>query len=127
MAEDKSEVFGLRFLSNFLQNLRKYEHQQACPYNQTILDVVTNKTFVRSITDQCKGSPRMPWNQPNWMQPSYETILSELHGPGWPTNGVTWEIFVTGLEVNRRPQKFTPPSSLCAIFYHANEILLLGE
>jgi hypothetical protein len=80
-------VAFVRYLSNILYLLRKYEYQQNCPY------LHPNGT---TITDQCHGSPRNPWNQPNWTQPSYANILKQLTGnvKEWPV--LTIEIVLEG-------------------------------
>eukprot|EP00505_MAST-04D_sp_SCG-Rhode-Island_P003805 Stramenopile-MAST_4_protein_3805 len=83
-------VAFVRYLSNILYLLRKYGYQQACPY------VHPNGT---TITDQCHGSPKNPWNQPNWTQPDYTEILAQLTGnvKEWPVLEI--DIVLDGVEL----------------------------
>lgn len=77
-------VLFTRLLSNALYLIRSYEYQQACPYPGP------NKTVE---TDQCAGSPRNPFNQPNWTQPNYTTIFADLSQlVTWPSVNVTFAV-----------------------------------
>ena len=69
---------GLRFLSNFLQSLRKYAYQQACPYYQ-----IKGKKMTEESKNCAKDEP---FNQPDWEQPPAATILSKFQSKSeaWP-------------------------------------------
>ena len=69
-------VTGLRFLSNFLQLLRAYDYQQACPYK--------HKNTIE--TANCAAEEK--WGQPDWVQPNARVVTAELikaAGSAWPT------------------------------------------
>ena len=85
-AADKGLV-GRRFVSNFLQLIRKYEYQQACPYTY----------HGRVEHANCFGEEK--WNQPNWTQPNARNVTSMLiNSPGvvaaggWPLVDTTFAV-----------------------------------
>ena len=73
---------GRRFLSNFLQILRKYAYQQACPY------VAPNGV---TIKDQCASGEK--WHQPDWVQPDAANVTQQLSvAAGWPVVKTTFKV-----------------------------------
>ena len=111
-------VTWTRFLSNSLYSIRKYESQQACPY------LGPNNTVV---TDQCAGSPRNPFNQPNWTQPAYSSIFEDFSQlVSWPTVNVTFA--VEGLASSDTVYVFMVASnSKLYLSFDANTQAWLGE
>ena len=61
-------VVGKRFLSNFMQLVRKYAYQQACPYLKPGTKVEEH--------GNCKTG--MKWNQPDWVQPGANNVTAGL-------------------------------------------------
>jgi len=81
---------GLRFLSNFLQSLRKYAYQQACPYYQ-----IKGKKMTEESKNCAKDEP---FNQPDWEQPPAATILSKFQ-----SKSEAWPVVATTVELNSVP------------------------
>ena len=61
-------VTAARFLSNFLQSLRKYSHQQHCPYYQQ------QKKGLATEHKNCAVDE--PFSQPDWEEPAAAAIIS---------------------------------------------------
>lgn len=87
---------GLRFVSNFLQLVRKYAYQQACPY--------TRVSGNRSYTERAQCATDMKWNQPDWVQPGARNVTASLVAAAeagaegtWPRVKVTFTVAATPL------------------------------
>ena len=69
---------GMRFVSDFLAGLRRYDYQQACPYP----DPHTGKAVRSNCAFNHTG------HQPDWIQPNATIVTRDLAaalGPAWPS------------------------------------------
>ena len=80
-----------RFLSNFLQLVRKYAYQQACPYEQV------SPTSGKATVERANCATEMPFHQPDWVMPDARAVIgglvraAEAKAPGtWPAVGATF-------------------------------------
>ena len=77
---------GKRFLSNFMQLVRKYGYQQACPYREKGKEVRAN----------CAADEK--FGQPDWVQPAPAAVIGGLvaavqkGGSAWPAVKTTFTV-----------------------------------